>query len=131
MKPDHDTTEIAGVDVSKDKLDIVLLNSGQYRSFANRRECFGELVAWLNDNAVGRVGLEATGNYEHDARVTLLEADFEVIVHQPADVRHLAGFRRIRHKNDKADARLIAQATALSDRHSRPTIHARIVLPRL
>jgi transposase len=64
--------------------------------------------------------MEATGGYERDLRIALQVAGFAVVVHQPAEVHHFVRFKRIRHKNDKSDALVIARATALSERTSRP-----------
>ncbi len=62
-----------------------------------------------------RVGLEATGGYERIVCEALHKAGFEIILHQPAQVRHFAKYRGIRAKSDKIDARLIAMATAESE----------------
>jgi len=61
---------------------------------------------------VGRVGLEATGGYERGVRLALEAAGFEVVVHQPLEVRRFAQLKRRRAKNDRLDAQLIAAATA-------------------
>jgi transposase len=73
---------------------------------------FSELIAWLRAREVGRVGLEATGGYERGVRAALEQAGFEVVVHQPIEVRRFAQLKRWRAKNDRLDARLIAAATA-------------------
>jgi transposase len=72
----------------------------------------GELIAWLRDRQVGRVGLEATGGYERGVREALSAAGLEVVVHQPLEVRLFARLKRLRAKNDRIDAVLIAAATA-------------------
>ncbi len=61
---------------------------------------------------MGRVGLEATGGYERKVRQALEQAGFEVVVHQPIEVRRFAQLKRRRAKNDRLDAQLIAAATA-------------------
>jgi len=73
------------------------------------------LVAWLRERQVVRVGLEASGGYERAVAGWLRVAGFEVVVHQPAEIRAFARFKRIKAKNDRIDARLIALATAQVD----------------
>ena len=72
-------------------------------------------IAWLRARRVGRVGLEATGGYERKVRAALEAAGFEVVVHPPLEVRLFARLKRLRAKNDRIDARLIAQATAQAE----------------
>jgi transposase len=120
VKQQDDTTKIAGVDVSKDTLDIAVLETAEHRRIANRKEAFADLIGWLSDRGVSRVGLEATGGYEHDVRIALLNHGFDVVVHQPVEISHFARFNRVRRKSDKSDAFVIAKATALSDRASQP-----------
>ena len=57
------------------------------------------------------MGLEASGGYERAVAEALRAAGFEVVVHQPAEVRAFAKFKRIRAKNDPLDAKVIALAT--------------------
>jgi len=73
---------------------------------------YSELIAWLKAREVGRVGLEATGGYERGVRTALEQAGFEMVVHQPLEIRRFAQLKRWRAKNDRLDARLIAAATA-------------------
>jgi transposase len=61
------------------------------------------------------VGLEATGGYERAVRQALEAAGFEVVVHQPIEVRRFAQMKRWRAKTDRLDAQLIAAATAQVD----------------
>jgi transposase len=74
-----------------------------------------ELIAWLRTHEVGRVGMEASGGYERRARWALERAGFEVVLHQPLEVKLFARLKRLRAKNDRIDAVLIAAATAQSD----------------
>jgi transposase len=120
MKHEDDTTKVAGVDVSKDKLDIIDHRSGDHLKIANDVDQFAALGAWLRAHGVVRVGMEATGGYEHAVRIWLDKAGFGVVVHQPAEVKHFAKFKRIRIKTDKADAALIAAATVFCERTQRP-----------
>jgi len=83
--------------------------------FANDAAGIADLIAWLQASQVARVGLEASGGYERALRRALDAHGFEVVVHQPLEVRRFAQVQRWRAKNDRLDARLIAAATAQVD----------------
>lgn len=111
MKLEKLITDVAGIDISKRWLDVRFAHSEDYYRFENKAETFGDLLKCLHDHGVRRVGMEASGDYEWGIRQTLEQADFDVVFHQPQDIKAFARFRRIKAKSDKKDARLIAQAT--------------------
>ncbi len=111
MKREQFITDVAGVDIGKLKLDVAFAVSEDHQSIANKAEAFPALITWLHDHGVQRVGMEASGDYERDVREALEDAGFEVIVHQPQEIKAYARFRRVLAKSDKIDARVIAQAT--------------------
>lgn len=111
MKREEFITDVAGLDIGKLKLDVAFARSNDHRVFANEIEAFPQMIAWLRDHGVHRVGMEASGNYERDVREALETAGFEVIVHQPAHIHAYARFCRIKAKSDKSDARVIARAS--------------------
>lgn len=115
MEQSELNTKAAGVDVGKRTLDVAVHGQAELGVMANDAEGFAVLTAWLRDRGVGRVGLEATGGYERGVRAWLEEAGFEVVVHQPIEVRLFARLKRLKAKNDRLDAKLIAQATAQVD----------------
>jgi transposase len=115
MKRGKTSTKCAGIDVGKRRLDVAVHGEAERLELANQADAFGELIAWLRSMGVGRVGLEATGGYERGVRLALEAAGFEVVVHQPMEVRLFARLRRLRAKNDRIDAALIAAATAQVD----------------
>ena len=112
MEHQQSSTNIAGIDVGKHRLDGALHGSDDTIQVANSPAGLAELQAWLHAHQVGRVGLEATGGYERAARAALEAAGLTVVVHQPLEVRLFAKLKRRRAKNDRLDARLIAAATA-------------------
>lgn len=112
MKRSKTTTNIAGIDVGKRKLDAAIHGGVEVVTFANSEAGIATLIGWLKGRAVGRVGLEATGGYERKAREALAAAGLEVVLHQPLEVRLFARLKRLRAKNDAIDAILIAAATA-------------------
>lgn len=105
-------TKVAGVDVGKRWLDAAVHGADEVVRVENTTLGCGELIAWLKAREVGRVGMEATGGYERLAREALEDASFEVVVHQPLEVRLFAKLKRHKAKNDRLDAQLIAAATA-------------------
>lgn len=109
------STRVAGVDVGKKHLDAAVHGLEDAVRVDNGELGISELIAWLKAREVGRVGLEASGGYERRARLALEQAGFEVVVHQPLEVRRFAQLKRWRVKNDRLDARLIAAATAQVD----------------
>jgi len=109
------STKVAGIDVGKRKLDVAAHGLEDELQVENGPGGFSELIGWLKAREVGRVGLEATGGYERGVRAALEAAGFEVVVHQPLEVRRFAQLKRWRAKNDRLDARLIAAATAQVD----------------
>ena len=115
MEQRQSSMKVAGIDVGKRRLDVAVHGLEDETAATNDVAGVGELIAWLKEREVGRVGLEASGGYERLVRGALAEAGFEVVVHQPIEVRRFAQLKRWRAKNDRLDARLIAAATAQAD----------------
>jgi len=115
MKQDKSNTKIAGIDVGKRRLDVAVHRGEESTEVDNDPAGIGKLITWLEARQVGRVGLEATGGYERAVREALSAAGFEVVMHQPLEVRLFARLKRLRAKNDRIDAALIAAATAQVD----------------
>lgn len=115
MNISKSNTFSAGVDVSKLWLDAAIHGSEATLRVANTPAGHRTLIDWLLAHGVGRVGLEATGGYECAVVNALRAAALEVVVHQPVEVRLFARLKRLRAKNDRIDARLIAWATAQVD----------------
>lgn len=112
MEQAQSNTKVAGVDVGKHRLDAAVHGLAEPTQVTNDRAGICELIGWLKAREVGRVGLEATGGYERGVRAALEAAGFEVVTHQPLEVRLFAKLKRRRAKNDRLDAALIAAATA-------------------
>jgi transposase len=115
MEQRQTNTKIAGVDVGKLRLDVAVHGLEEVTQVDNGPAGHSELIGWLKSREVGRVGLEATGGYERGVRLALEAAGFEVVVHQPLEVRLFARLKRRKAKNDRLDARIIAAATAQVD----------------
>lgn len=102
----------AGIDVSKQHLDIVLLQQDQihHRIFQNALGGWQQMRAWLVDiTEQVHICLEATGRYGDGIATYLFQQGFAVSIVNPARI-HAYGLSRLkRQKTDKADALLIAQ----------------------
>lgn len=115
MEQRQSSTRVAGIDIGKRRLDVAVHGLEDAIWVANDVAGVGELIAWLRAREVGRVGMEASGGYERRVRRDLEQAGFEVVVHQPLEVRRFAQLKRWRAKNDALDAKLIAWASANVD----------------
>jgi len=106
------STVVAGIDVAKEHLDIVVRGCSKVWQVANAREGFLELTRLMREHRVTRIGLEATGGYERDVVEHLRAEGFAVVVLQPLQVRAYAQMKLRRAKTDGIDAALIADFTA-------------------
>lgn len=97
-----------GIDVSKDKLDVHVLPSGQ--AWAVKRDAAGlaELCRRL-EGMSGIVAVEATGGYESVVAASLSSAGLPLVVVNPAQVRAFAKALGQRAKTDPIDAAVIAR----------------------
>jgi transposase len=109
------TTIVAGVDVSKGRLDVEIAGSAVCTSASNDSKGHAELIKWFTSHGVTRIGMEASGGYERAPVEAFRKAGFEVALLQPRQVRAYATYRLKRAKNDRIDAALIARCTAELD----------------
>jgi transposase len=103
----------AGIDVSKGWLNAALWPTRAELQVEQSPSGYAQLAAWLTEQAVMRVGLEASGGYEIAAIDALETAGFEVVRFNTRRIRLFALAKGRLAKNDRADARTIAQATAV------------------
>lgn len=103
-------TQIIGVDVAKNKLDIFNSKTQQHQVIDNAPEA---IAAFLQEIKRGRsktlVVMEATGGYERLLVEQLLNQQFDCSVVNPLQIRHFAKGCGMIEKNDRLDARIIAQ----------------------
>lgn len=122
MEPTNTNAEtvFVGIDVSKDRLDVAVLPSGEV--FASGRDAAGldDLLARLRPLAPALVALEATGGFETVVAATLASAGLPVAVVNPAQVRAYGKALGQRAKTDPIDARLIARFAADTRPEARP-----------
>src|ERR1700756_3721791 len=63
-----------GIDVSKDRLDVMVLPEQQSFSVGNDAAGWAELIARVRGFTIAAIGLEASGGYERGAMRALLAA---------------------------------------------------------
>jgi transposase len=100
---------IVGIDVSKDRLDVAVLPSGE--AFAVERNGSGleALVDRLRALGPQLVALEATGGFETIVAAALAGAELPVAIVNPAQIRAFAKALGQRAKTDPIDALVIAR----------------------
>lgn len=104
---------ILGIDVSKDCLDVVLINGGRqlHKVFSNHAVGHKHLHNWLTSQRAGQVHacLEATGQYGEEVAEFLYQSGHRISVVNPARIKRYGESKLHRNKTDKADAALIAE----------------------
>jgi transposase len=104
-----------GVDVSKAKLDCMLLDSTtgkvKSKSLANKPEGFKQLLEWLMKNKAPKpyVVMEPTGVYHEPAALALTDAGLTLSLVNPAQLRQFAQGLGVKTKTDKADSMVLAR----------------------
>ncbi|EFG6100932.1 IS110 family transposase [Escherichia coli] len=114
----------AGIDVSKDWLDVHILPSGEAFRVGNNGSGFEALKARLAPLEPERIALEATGGLEMAVVAELHGAGLAVVVVNPAQVRSFAGALGKRAKTDPLDAAVIAAFAAAVRPEIRPMADA-------
>ncbi len=111
---------VVGIDVSKDRLDVHVLASGESFVVANDHDGLDGLCARLLKDGADIVALEATGGYEMLCVAALSGAGLVVVVVNPAQVRAYAHALGRRAKTDPIDAAVIARFAAATKPQIRP-----------
>src|ERR1700719_705498 len=102
-----------GIDVAKDRLDVMVLPDRKSFSVDNSAAGYSELVKRLRALAIAEIGVEPSGGYERAVIRALLAADLSVRRINPNKLRQFARARGVLAKNDRLDARLIAEYVAI------------------
>lgn len=113
-----------GVDVSKDTLDVYLLERDLSLSVPNDEPSIGSLIKRLARFRLERIVVEATGRLEHAFVGAAIAKGLPVVVVAPLKVRRFAEAAGQLAKTDALDARLIAQFAAALKPAARPTTDA-------
>jgi transposase len=101
-----------GVDVSKSKLDVYLLERDRLFSVPNDEQAIATLVSRLSRYRLERIVIEATGRLEQSFVTAAIAKGLPVVVVSPLKVRRFADAVGQLAKTDEIDARLIAQFAA-------------------
>jgi hypothetical protein len=100
-----------GIDVSKDRLDLVVLPQGWFFSASNDTAGWAELVVRLRPLAVSAIGLEPSGGYERGIIRALLAAGLSVRRINPNKLCQLH-----QPQPERADARWSHAASVIAHR---------------
>jgi transposase len=114
-----------GIDVSKDRLDVHVLPSGETFWVARNGEgleALNERLSPLGSGTTGAgvIAVEATGGFETVVASALAAAGLPVVVVNPAQVRAFAQALGKRAKSDPIDAAVIARFAAATRPEIRP-----------
>lgn len=109
-----------GIDISKDRLDVHVHETGERFGVANDTEGIAALTARWARAAVRVIGLEATGGYETMLAASLAQAGLPVVIVNPAQVRRFAQALGERAKTDAIDAAVIAHFVETTKPDIRP-----------
>ena len=118
-----------GIDVSKDRLDVMILPEEQCSSVSNDPAGWSKLVEQLGGATMAAIGIGASGGYERGIMRALLAAGVSVRQINPFKLRQFARASGVLAKNDPIDARMIASFVAIMP--TRPALARAPVLERL
>ena len=116
-----------GIDVAKDALDVAICQEGSpqqfvYQQFTNTPSGFKSILTWLRKHGVDEVnsfvGMEHTGHYTLSLCCFLQERGIPYTLISPLQLKKSLGIAR--GKNDKIDAKRIAQFICLHQRLLKP-----------
>jgi transposase len=103
------TTEVfIGIDVSKAKLDVGALPSGELWQLSNEAKAIAQLSERLQALSPTLIVLEATGGLEILVAAVLSRARLPVVIVNPRQVREFARATGKLAKTDKVDAHILA-----------------------
>jgi len=111
-----------GIDVSKDTLDVCLLQQNQTFTVDNHYTGVDQIIRRLKPLKGCLVVLEATGGYEIPVAASLHDAGFDVAVVNPRQVRDFARSVGQLAKTDSIDAQIIARFAQATDPQPKPTL---------
>jgi transposase len=102
------TSSYVGIDVSKSRLDVAVLETEELWQVDNTPSGIPQLVKWMQELQPELIVVEATGGYQRAVVDALFWAGLAVAVVNPARVRHFARACGLLAKTDKLDAQVLA-----------------------
>jgi len=100
------STEIFGIDISKDVFDVFSLEMG-HQQFSNNENGFKQFIKKLSKASL--VVMEATGYYHYCLAQYLYEKGYTVSVVNPLSVKRFIQMKLSKIKTDKSDAKSICE----------------------
>ena len=98
-----------GIDVSKDKLDVYLDSTSEFFTVDNNPEGIAAITSRLREVNVKLIVIEHSGRYERQCSMNLMDAGHAVSLVNPRQSRDFARAIKWFAKNDRIDARLLAE----------------------
>jgi len=98
-----------GIDVSKDRLDVAVVPSGESFSVPNDDEGIEKLISRVRDLDAALILLEATGGLERRALARLVTTGLRAMAVNPRNVRDFARALGKLAKTDRLDAVILAR----------------------
>ena len=105
---DH-IARVAGVDISKQNLDIYLHPENLNRQFTNDKTGYRALIKWLKPFAPERIVFEATGAYHRAFERALGSVELPLSKINPRQARRFAEAAGTLAKTDRIDAKMLAR----------------------
>jgi transposase len=105
--------QVAGIDISKDHLDVHLHPSGATRRVTNDKAGHKALLRWFSRLGVERIVFEATGPYHRLVERALTAAGLRFAKINPRQARRFAEATGQLAKTDRVDAAMLARFGAL------------------
>lgn len=127
-----DAPIFVGIDVAKDKLDVFIDRTGDLFTVSNDAAGIALIRARLAPLRIRLVVLEHSGRYERCCALDLMDAGLAVALVNPRQTRDFARALNWMAKNDRIDARLLAEfARRVEPRPSERTPENRAELDEL
>lgn len=128
----NDTPAFVGIDVSKDKLDVFIDSTGRHLTVDNDSKGIDSILEQLRPLSVQLVVVEHSGRYERRCAIELMDAGLPVALVNPRQTRDFARAINWLAKNDRIDARLLAEfGRRVQPRLSEKTPQNRVELDEL
>lgn len=97
-----------GIDVSKDKFDVVTIPASEHRRFDNDQRGIADLIEWLEQAQPELVVMEDTGGYQKPLELKLWAAEIPFAMVNPRQIRDYAKGTGEMAKTDEIDAGILA-----------------------
>lgn len=101
-----------GIDVSKERLDVAVRESGEVFACPNALGAFPDLIERLRELHPALIVLEASGGYEQEVLLTLIGAGLPAALVNPRQTRNFAKATGYLAKTDAIDAQVLAHFAA-------------------